>query len=60
MPAAVGVPLTDPVLLLKVTPLGKAPDSLRVGVGVPVAITVKAPFWPTLKVALLALVSAQG
>jgi hypothetical protein len=43
---------------LKVTPLGSAPVSVRDGVGVPVAVTVKVPAVPTTKVALLALVIA--
>ena len=48
MPPAVGVPLSEPAL--KVTPAGRAPDSLMVGVGVPVAVGVKVPAVPTEKV----------
>jgi hypothetical protein len=55
VPAA-GVPLSTPVDALKVTPVGNAPDSLKVGAGDPLAVTVKLPALPTLKAALLALV----
>ena len=41
---------------MKVTPEGRAPDSLSVGVGEPVAVTVKLPAAPTGKVVLFALV----
>jgi hypothetical protein len=41
-----------------VTPLGKTPVSLYVGVGKPEAVTVNAPAVPTLKVVLVALVIA--
>jgi hypothetical protein len=54
-----GVPLSVAVpfaLATNVTPLGRVPVSVRVGVGVPVAITVKVPFVPTENVVLLALV----
>jgi hypothetical protein len=56
-----GVPLSVPVpfpLSLNVTPLGSAPVSLSEGVGLPVAVTVKLPAVPTVKVVLLALVIA--
>jgi hypothetical protein len=56
----VGVPLRTPVDALKVTPLGKTPDSLRVGFGNPVAVTVNDPAVPTIKVVLLALVTEGG
>jgi hypothetical protein len=54
-----GVPLKTPVEALKVTPEGKAPDSDRVGAGLPVAATVKLPAVPTVNVALAALVIAD-
>src|SRR5712692_6732653 len=57
VPAA-GVPLSTPVLPLKVTPLGRAPVSLKSGAGLPVAVTVKLPAVPTVKAVLLALVMA--
>ena len=44
--------------VLKVTPEGRAPDSERVGVGEPLAVTVNEPAVPTVKVVLLALVIA--
>ena len=53
VPAIVAVPLP---LSLKVTGLGNDPDSVRVGVGEPVVVTVKLPAVPTLNVVLLALV----
>jgi len=41
VPASVALPLA---LLVKVTPLGSDPDSVMLaGVGVPMAVTVKAP-----------------
>ena len=40
------------------TPLGSVPVSLRVGIGKPVAVTVKLPAAPTVKVVLFALVIA--
>jgi hypothetical protein len=43
---------------LKVTPDGNVPDSLRVGVGEPVAVTVKDPAVPTKNAVLFALVIA--
>ena len=45
---------------VKVTPPGKVPVLLRLGVGVPVAVTVKEPGAPTMNVALLVLVIAGG
>ena len=53
-----GVPLKIPVVALNVTPLGSAPDSLSVGVGKPVAVTVNDPAAPTLNVVLFALLIA--
>jgi hypothetical protein len=41
---------------LNVTPVGNVPVSLNVGLGVPVAVTVKVPTVPTVKVVLFALV----
>ena len=55
-----GVPLSDPVPLLNVTPDGSGPDSDSVGVGDPEAVIVKEPKTPTVKVALFALVIAGG
>ncbi len=43
---------------LKVTPDGNVPVSFKEGIGFPVAVTVKVPKSPWLKVALLALVMA--
>jgi len=54
-----GVPLRVPVplpLSTNVTPLGIAPDSVRLGVGTPVACTVNDPAVPTVKLVLAALV----
>jgi hypothetical protein len=47
-----------PVEALNVTPVGSAPDSVRVGAGLPVAVTVNVPGDPIVKVALEALVIA--
>ena len=58
VPFAVGVPLNTPVAVLNVTPAGRDPDSLRAGVGEPVAMTVKVPAEPTVTVVLFALVMA--
>src|ERR1700722_8375643 len=58
MPLSVAVPFW---LSTKLTPLGSAlPDSLNLGVGVPVVVTVKLPSVPRAKVVLLALVMAGG
>jgi hypothetical protein len=46
------------VAAVKVTPAGKAPASLSVGAGVPVAVTVNAPAVPVEKLAVFALVIA--
>lgn len=56
LPATVGVPARAPVAALKLTPAGRAPVCDNVGVGEPVAVTVKLPSVPTLNVAALALV----
>jgi hypothetical protein len=56
-----GVPLSVAVpfpLSLNVTPLGSVPVSANVGVGDPVAVTVKLPAVPTVNVVLLPLVIA--
>ena len=50
-----GVPLSTPVAVLKVTPPGNAPVSANL-VGELVAVTVKLPAVPTVKLVLLALV----
>lgn len=57
VPARVAVPYPESV---KMTPVGRVPVSLRLGVGVPVVVTVKLPaaFW--VKVVLLPLVMAGG
>ena len=60
VPAVEGVPLSTPVAAANVTPPGKVPASASVGVGVPVAVTVKDPVTPTVKLVLLALVKAGG
>ena len=65
-PPVVGVPLStpvpafDPVPGVNVTPAGRAPLPLKVGVGVPDVVTVKVPGWPTTNVALFALVMTGG
>src|SRR5580700_10359499 len=51
-----GIPLNTPVEALKETPMGSAPDSLRLGAGIPIAVTSNVPAVPTTNVALLALV----
>ena len=53
VPERVAVPLP---LLVKLTPLGKVPVSLSVGVGMPFEVTVNVPAVPVVKVALLTLV----
>ena len=58
MPAS-GMPMSAPPGL-NVTPLGRAPVSLKVGAGKPVAVTVNAPAVPTVNVVLLALVMAAA
>ena len=49
VPVAVAVPDRTP--LAKVTPAGRAPASVMVGAGLPVAVTVKVPAVPWVKVA---------
>ena len=58
--AAAGVPPRTPVEELNVTPEGSAPDSDKVGAGIPVAVTVNEPAEPTVKVVLFTLVIAGG
>ncbi len=53
VPVTVGVPESTPVAAAKCTPVGSAPDLESVGVGVPVAVTVKDPAVPVQKVAAL-------
>ena len=55
VPEKVAVPLP---LLMKVTPDGNQPFSLRDRVGKPVVVTVNVPAVPTTKVVTLALVIA--
>ena len=60
VPAA-GVPLSTPVVVLSVTPLGRVPVVVKVKLlGWPVAVTVKLPEVPTVKVVSAALVIAAG
>lgn len=47
---SVGVPASTPVAGVKVTPGGRVPDWVKVGAGVPEAVTVKEPDVPTVKV----------
>ena len=49
VPLSVAVPLP---LSVNVTPLGRAPLSVSAGVGKPVAVTVKVPAAPAVKVVL--------
>ena len=42
---------------VKVTPEGSVPDSDRLGIGEPVAVTMKLPKVPTVKTALFPLVN---
>ena len=57
MPVIVAVPFE---LGTKFTPVGKAPISLSVAVGLPVEVTVNVPVDPTVNVALFKLVIAGG
>ncbi len=50
-----GVPLSTPVVAFKVAQVGR-PVALKVGAGVPVAVTVKLPNWVAVKVVVAALV----
>jgi len=56
VPAA-GVPRSTPNEV-NATPLGRAPDSVKVGAGNPVAVTANEPNVPTVKVVWFALVIA--
>src|ERR1035437_147773 len=58
VPLAVGVPLNTPLAVLNVTPAGSAPDTLRVGVGNPEAVTVNESAVPAVNGALFVLVIA--
>src|SRR5258708_5501831 len=61
VPVTVGVPLSVPVplpLLRNVTPAGKAPLSVMLGVGDPLVFTVNVPAAPTWNVTAFALVNA--
>src|SRR5712664_930663 len=63
VPVAVGVPLSVPVplpLSRNVTPAGKAPLSVMLGVGDPLVFTVNVPAAPTGKMAAFALVIVGG
>ena len=55
VPARAAVPSP---LSVKETPLGNGPDSVKLGVGEPVAVTVKLLYCPVAKVTLLLLVMA--
>jgi hypothetical protein len=55
LPAA-GVPASTPVEVSNDIPLGSAPVSTKVGVGLPVAVTVNDPNAPAVNTALFALV----
>ena len=55
---AAGVPLSTPVIPLNATPLGRAPVSVKVDAGKPLAVTVNVPAVATLKTVLFALVIA--
>ena len=50
-----GVPLKTPVVAFRLAHEGN-PVALKVGAGKPVALTVKLPAWPNVKVVLLELV----
>jgi hypothetical protein len=61
VPFDVGVPESEAVpspLLTNVTPDGRVPLSLRLGVGVPVEVTVNEPAEPNLNVVLSPEVTA--
>jgi hypothetical protein len=55
-----GVPLSTPVAVLKVTPVGRVPVSLNAGAGKPVSMIVNDPADPTVNVAMLGLVIAAA
>lgn len=57
----VGLPLSTPVTLFKLTPPGRVPPvRLKVGTGKPLAFKVKLPGLPTVKVVLATLVNTAG
>ena len=58
VPVSVGVP--ESTLPLKVTPVGSAPDSVTVGDGLPVVVTVNVLDDPSANEALFAEVMAEG
>jgi hypothetical protein len=58
VPLTVGVPPSTPVVALNVTPAGRVPVSLSVGIGVPVAVIMNVPAVPTEKVVEFELVIA--
>ena len=63
MPSSAGEPESEAVpspLSVKVTPVGRAPDSERPAVGVPVEVTVNEPALPSVNVALSPEVMAGG
>jgi hypothetical protein len=54
------VPLNTPVVVLKVIPLGSAPQAVITGAGTPEAVTVNEPGTPKVKLALPELVILGG
>ncbi len=60
VPDCVGVPASTPVveltdaLVVRVTPVGRAPVSVNVGGAQPVAVTAKVPAEPCVKVVMVA------
>ena len=64
VPACVGVPdsvpVPEPAVDAKVTPVGRTPVWVIVGVGPPVVVMVKVPAVATVKLAELALVTIGG
>ncbi len=55
---ASGVPLSTPVVVLRVTPLGRVPPvTLNVGVGKPVASMVNVPAVPTVNVVVVTVLT---
>ena len=64
VPACVGVPASvpvpEPAVDAKLTPVGKAPVCVIVGVGPPVVVMVNVPAAATVKLAELALVMTGG
>ena len=49
IPVVLVVPLSTPLVVLKLIPLGKVPDSLNVGVGLPLSVTVKVTGYSSCK-----------